>query len=76
MNYLDAIDGITTFNCGFKFHNTTHADTVKQYVTDFRKTDPKGTLIIWYFEMRITNLKYSTHCESLLLGCSQAKFTV
>ena len=44
MNYGDAIDGITTFNCGFKLHNTTHADTVKQYVTDFRKTNPKDTL--------------------------------
>ena len=27
----DAIDGMTIFNCGFKFQNATHADTVKQY---------------------------------------------
>ena len=26
----NAIDGMTTFNCGFKFQNATHADTVKQ----------------------------------------------
>ena len=29
MNYV--IDGMTIFNCGFKFQNATHADTVKQY---------------------------------------------
>ena len=27
----DAIDGMTIFNCVFKFQNSTHADTVKQY---------------------------------------------
>ena len=27
----DAIDGMTNFNCGFKFQNATHVDTVKQY---------------------------------------------
>ena len=27
----DAIDGVTIFNCGFKFQNATYADTVKQY---------------------------------------------
>ena len=27
----DAIDGMKIFNCGFKFQNTSHADTVKQY---------------------------------------------
>ena len=27
----NAIDGITTFNCGFKFQNATCADIVKQY---------------------------------------------
>ena len=26
----DAIDGITIFNCEFKFQNATHADTVKE----------------------------------------------
>ena len=26
----DAIDGMTIFNCGFKFQNITHADTVKE----------------------------------------------
>ena len=28
---IDAIDGITIFNCGFEFQNTTHVDPVKQY---------------------------------------------
>ena len=41
-------------------------------VTGFRKTDPNRTFDI----SRITNLKYLTHCESLLLGCSHAKFAV
>ena len=27
----DAIDGMTIFNCGFKFQNASHVDTVKQY---------------------------------------------
>ena len=26
----DAIDGMTIFNYGFKFQNSTHVDTVKQ----------------------------------------------
>ena len=42
------------------------------YVTGFGKTNPNYTFGI----LRITNLKYLTHCESLLLGCSHAKFTV
>ena len=42
------------------------------YVTGFRKTNPNRTFGI----LRITNLKYLTHCESLLLGCSHAKFAV
>ena len=41
-------------------------------MTGFRKTDPNCTFRI----SRITNLKYLTHCESLLLGCSHAKFVV
>ena len=41
-------------------------------VTGLRKTDPNLTFGI----SRITNLKYLTHCEYLLLGCSHAKFTV
>ena len=39
------------------------------YVTGFGKTDPNCTFGI----SRITNLKYLTLCESLLLGCSHAK---
>ena len=27
----NAIDGMKIFNRGFKFHNATHADTVKEY---------------------------------------------
>ena len=27
----NTIDGMTTFNCGFKIQHATHADTVKQY---------------------------------------------
>ena len=42
------------------------------YVTGFWKTDPNRTFGI----SRITNLKYLTHCESLLLGCSHAIFAV
>ena len=42
------------------------------YVTSFGKTDPNRTFGI----SRITNLKYLTHCESLLLGCSHTKFAV
>ena len=42
------------------------------YVTGFWKTDPNRTFGI----SRITNLKYLTHCESLLLGCSHVIFTV
>ena len=41
-------------------------------VTGFGKTDPNRTFGI----SRITNLKYLTHCESLLLGCSHAIFAV
>ena len=41
-------------------------------VTGFWKTDPNRTFGI----LRITNLKYLTHCESLLLGCSHATFAV
>ena len=41
-------------------------------VTGFRKTDLNRTFGI----LRITNLKYLTHCESFLLGCSHAKFAV
>ena len=41
-------------------------------VTGFRKTNPNHTFGI----SRITDLKYLTHCESLLLGCSHAKFAV
>ena len=41
-------------------------------VTGFRKTDPNGTFGI----LRITNLKYLTHYEFLLLDCSHAKFIV
>ena len=37
-------------------------------VTGFWKIDPNRTFGI----SRITNLKYLTHCESLLLGCSHA----
>ena len=38
------------------------------YICDWLlETDPNRTLGI----SRITNLKYLTHCESLLLGCSQ-----
>ena len=42
------------------------------YVNGFRKTDPNHTFGI----SRIINLKYLTHCESLLLGCSHAIFAV
>ena len=49
-----------------------HIGLLLLYVTGFRKTDPNCTFGIW----KITNLKYSTHCESLLLGCSHAKFTL
>ena len=42
------------------------------YVTGFGKTDPNRTFGI----SRITDLKYLTHCESLLLGCSHAIFAV
>ena len=41
-------------------------------IAGYMKTDPNHTFGI----LRITNLKYSTHCESLVLGCSHAKFTV
>ena len=27
----DVIDGITIFNCRFKFQNAIHVDTIKQY---------------------------------------------
>ena len=43
-----------------------------QFVTGFWITDPNRTFGI----LRITNLKYLTHCESLLLGCSHAKLAV
>ena len=43
-----------------------------KYVTGFRKTDPNHRFGI----SRITNLKYLTHCKSLLLCCSNAKFVV
>ena len=36
------------------------------YVTGFMKTDPNHTFGI----SKITNLKYLTHCESLVLGYS------
>ena len=42
------------------------------YMTGFWKTDPNRTIGI----SRITNFKYLTHCESLLLGCSHAKLAV
>ena len=42
------------------------------FAPGFRKTDLNHT-----FGMpKITNLKYSTDCESLVLGCSNDKFTV
>ena len=47
-------------------------DFIITYVTGFWKTDPNRTFGI----LRITNLKYLTHCESLLLGCSHAKLAV
>ena len=46
------------------------AKPTKSNVTGFWKTDPNRTFGI----SRITNLKYLTHCESLLLGCSHAIF--
>ena len=49
-----------------------HAVVTGAIVTGFRKTDPNCTFGI----SRITNLKYLTHCESLLLGCSHAIFAV
>ena len=42
------------------------------YVTDLRKTNANHTIGI----LRITTLKYLTHCESLVLSCIHAKFTV
>ena len=42
------------------------------YVTGFRKINPNRTFGI----SRIINLKYFTHCESLVLGCSHAIFTI
>ena len=39
------------------------------YVTGFRKTDPNRTFGI----LRITNLKYLTHCESLLLASTSRR---
>ena len=45
---------------------------LRVYVTGFRKTDPNRTFGISI----ITNLKYLTHCESVLLGCSRAIFAV
>ena len=27
----DGIDGVTIFNCGFKFQNAKHVDSVKQH---------------------------------------------
>ena len=47
-------------------------DVATLYVTGFGKTDPNHTFGI----SRITNLKYLTHCESLLLGCTRAIFAV
>ena len=41
-------------------------------VTGCRKTDPNRTFGI----SRITNFKYLTHCESILLRYSHAKFAV
>ena len=41
-------------------------------VAGFGKTDPNRTFGI----LKIINLKYLTHCESLLLGCSHAIFAV
>ena len=51
---------------------TVHFPGAKWFVTGFRKTDPNFTFGI----SRITNLKYLTHCESLLLCCNYAKFTL
>ena len=42
------------------------------YMTGFKKTDPNGTFGI----SRIAYLKYLTHCESHLLGCSHTKCRV
>ena len=42
------------------------------YMTGFRKTDPNRTFGI----LRITNLKYSADCESLLLGSTHGEFTI
>ena len=49
-----------------------HKPRLITFVTGFRKTDPNCTFGI----SRITNLKYLTHCESLLLCCSHAIFAV
>ena len=43
-----------------------------QNVTGFMKTNPNRTFGI----SRITNLKYLTHCESLVLGYSHTKITI
>ena len=51
----------------------TYRQTDRQtYVIGFRKTDPNCTIGV----SRITNLKYLSHCESPLLGCSHTNFTV
>ena len=58
---------------GYINRNPTYGyETNSLFVTGFGKTDPNRTFGI----SRINNLKYLTHCESLLLGCSHAIFAV
>ena len=53
-------------------HQCFYSQLLTINVTGFRKTDPNCSFGI----SRITNLKYLTHSESLLLGCSHTIFAV
>ena len=76
-SYYLAFKNCYTFNCSHCIycwsqlfsHNYVSTEV---FVTGFWKTDPNRTFGI----SRITNLKYLTHCESLLLGCSHAIFAI
>ena len=72
--YITIYFFLLKYNRGHLFGDENMFSTSSQIinVTGFWKTDPNRTFGI----SRITNLKYLTHCESLLLGCSHAIFAV
>ena len=71
----------TVFHCkkisGCNVTNMVRTELLRLYISIlkcdwFVKTVPKGTFCI----SRNTNLKYWSHCGSLVLQCSHARFTV